>query len=200
MRLRPVSRPRALSGRDAGGTRHCPAHAARPHVAEHFVAKIRPNGFKAMLVCRDRQTCALYKTALDAALVKRLDRDDVVDVTRIIISEDPIEDSALVSGAMRILFENAGRRVSVAASIAEALSIGSADPASLVLLDLTLPDGSGLTLVEPLLAAGCRNVVALTGHDDPETRERCLAAGCADVLVKPVPARELVARSAIWLD
>ena len=40
--------------------------------------------------------------------------------------------------------ENAGRRVSIAASIAEALSIGLADPAALVLLDLTLPDGSGL--------------------------------------------------------
>jgi DNA-binding response OmpR family regulator len=105
-----------------------------------------------------------------------------------------------VSGAIRILFENAGRRVSIAASIAEALSVGTADPAALVLLDLTLPDGSGLALVEPLLAAGCGTVVALTGHDDAETRDRCLAAGCADVFVKPVPARELVARSAQWLD
>jgi DNA-binding response OmpR family regulator len=70
----------------------------------------------------------------------------------------------------------------------------------LVLLDLTLPDGSGLDLVQPLLAAGCKTIVALTGHDDPETRARCLAAGCADVFVKPVPARELVARSAAWLD
>ena len=86
---------------------------------------------------------------------------------------------------MRILFENSNRRVSVAASIAEALLIGTTDPAALVLLDLTLPDGSGLTLVEPLLAAGCGAVVALTGHDDDATRERCLAAGCADVFVKP---------------
>jgi DNA-binding response OmpR family regulator len=111
-----------------------------------------------------------------------------------------VEDSTLVSDAMRILFENAGRRVSIAASIAEALSIGLADPAALVLLDLTLPDGSGLALVEPLLAAGSSAIVALTGHDDTETRDRCLAAGCADVFVKPVPARELVARSAHWLD
>jgi two-component system, OmpR family, response regulator len=101
---------------------------------------------------------------------------------------------------MRILFENAHRRVSIAASVAEALGIGTRDPAALVLLDLTLPDGDGLTLVQPLLAAGCQTVVALTGHDDVETRERCLAAGCADVFVKPVPARELVARSARWLD
>ena len=30
-------------------------------------------------------------------------------------------------------------------------------------------------------------IVVLTGHDDRETRQRCLAAGCAEVLVKPVP-------------
>jgi len=111
-----------------------------------------------------------------------------------------IEDSAAVSGAMRILFESAGHRVSVAASVAEALSVGTNDPAELVLLDLTLPDGNGLSLVEPLRAAGCKTVVALTGHDDAETRAKCLAAGCADVFVKPVPARELVARSAKWLQ
>jgi CheY-like chemotaxis protein len=51
-----------------------------------------------------------------------------------------------------------------------------------------------------LLAAGCGVVVALTGRDDPETRQRCLAAGCREVWVKPVPARELVSKSAAWLD
>ena len=107
-----------------------------------------------------------------------------------------IEDNELVSGALRILFENTNRRVSIAASIA----VARRDPARLVLLDLTLPDGSGLDLVEPLKAAGCKTIVALTGHDDPETRARCLAAGCADVLVKPVPARTLVARANEWLD
>jgi two-component system OmpR family response regulator len=100
---------------------------------------------------------------------------------------------------MRILFESAGHRVSIAASIAEALRIGTKDPALLVLLDLTLPDGSGLALVGPLRAAGCKTVVGLTGHDDAGTRAQCLAAGCAEVWVKPVPARELVARSARWL-
>ena len=111
-----------------------------------------------------------------------------------------VEDNAAVSSAMRILFEYAGRRVSVAASVVEALGIGTTDPAALVLLDLTLPDGNGLDLIEPLRAAGCGAVVALTGHDDEATRARCLAAGCVDVFVKPVPARELVARSAPWLD
>ena len=40
----------------------------------------------------------------------------------------------------------------------------------------------------------------MTGHDDEATRERCLAAGCAAVLLKPVPARELLARADAWLS
>ena len=90
--------------------------------------------------------------------------------------------------------------MSIGASISEALGLARRDPADLVLLDLTLPDGNGLDLVEPLRTAGCKTIVALTGHDDPETKARCLAAGCTDVLVKPVPARTLVARAAEWLD
>ncbi|HEY4217303.1 MAG TPA: response regulator [Gemmatimonadaceae bacterium] len=111
-----------------------------------------------------------------------------------------VEDNALVSSALRVLLESADHRVSTAGSIAETLGVAQRDPAKLVLLDLTLPDGNGLTLVAPLLAAGCETVVALTGHEEPEVRAQCLAAGCADVLVKPVPARELLAKCAKWLD
>src|SRR5829696_6915908 len=110
-----------------------------------------------------------------------------------------VEDNELVSSAMRILFESANHRMSVAATIAETLGIVRSDPPDLTLLDLTLPDGDGLTLVDPLHTSGCKTVVALTGHDDRATKERCLAAGCTDVLVKPVPARELLAKSLAWL-
>ena len=111
-----------------------------------------------------------------------------------------VEDHETVASAMCILFENAGRRVSTAATISEALDVVQREPARLVLLDLKLPDGDGLTLVAPLLAAGCGTVVALTGRDEPEIRARCLAAGCAEVLQKGTPIRELIARTAVWLD
>ena len=35
------------------------------HVAEHFQTNVLPRGFKALLVCVDREACALYKEALD---------------------------------------------------------------------------------------------------------------------------------------
>lgn len=110
-----------------------------------------------------------------------------------------VEDNELVSSALRILVESADYTVSTAGSIAEALGVARATPPRLALLDLTLPDGDGLALVEPLRAAGCTTVVALTGHDDAATRTRCLAAGCAEVLVKPVPARDLMKMMAVWL-
>lgn len=108
-----------------------------------------------------------------------------------------VEDNEHVVSAMRILLDSVGYRVSSAGSIAETLAIK--EPADLVLLDLTLPDGDGLSLIEPLRAAGSHNIVALTGHDDHETKTRALAAGCVDVLLKPVPARELVAKVGVLL-
>lgn len=104
-----------------------------------------------------------------------------------------------MSGALRILFESADYVVATAGSIAETLNVARHDAPPLTLLDLTLPDGDGLTLVEPLRAAGCKTVVALTGHDDVATRDRCLTAGCAEVLVKPVPTRELIGKMSLWL-
>lgn len=110
-----------------------------------------------------------------------------------------VEDNELVGGALRILFESVNHRLSVAASLAETLDVAAQDPPDLAFLDLTLPDGDGLAAVPSLLDSGCRAIVVLTGHDDFETRERCIAAGCADVLVKPVPARELLAKTSMLL-
>ena len=77
----------------------------------------------------------------------------------------------------------------------------AAERPDLVLLDLTLPDGDGLALFDELALAGIPRplTVAMTGHDDPDTRRRCLAAGCAEVLVKPVPVRELLRRVSEWV-
>jgi type I restriction enzyme R subunit len=61
-------------------------------VARHFAAHVRPNGFKAMVVCRDKEACALYQIALDAALQSTLGGEDLTELTRVVISEDPASD------------------------------------------------------------------------------------------------------------
>lgn len=104
-----------------------------------------------------------------------------------------VEDSALISGAFRILLEDAGFRVTVAESNRQAIESASADPVDLMLLDLALPDGNGLDGVREMQVRGSapRVTLAMTGDDQPETRERCIAAGCAEVLVKPIAIKEL---------
>jgi CheY-like chemotaxis protein len=112
-----------------------------------------------------------------------------------------VEDNELVTGALRILFEETGRRVTVAHSVADAIAAGQSDPPDLLLLDLALPDGDGLEVARNLVASGVhpKAVVAITGRDDQASIDRCSAAGCPAVMVKPVATRELLVKATEWL-
>jgi two-component system KDP operon response regulator KdpE len=112
-----------------------------------------------------------------------------------------VDDSSHVTGPLQILFEETGRRVATAASVAAAVRACEDERPDLMLLDVTLPDGDGLSVLTLLAGRGAVPpvTVALTGHDDPLTVQRCRAAGCRDVLLKPVPVRDLLRRAAEWL-
>ncbi len=105
-----------------------------------------------------------------------------------------VEDSPMINGALKMLLESGGFDVTLAATAAEALAWDDPLPADVMLLDITLPDGDGLSILSGLEARGLKPSVtyAMTGHSDEETRERCLAAGCDDVLLKPVPVQQLL--------
>ena len=111
------------------------------------------------------------------------------------------EDNDLVSGAMRVLFEETGHRVSTTPTIVSTVAVAASDPVDLLLLDLGLADGDGLDVLAQLKVRGAmpRIAVALTGRDEPEVVARCREMGCADVLLKPVPAREMLRRAKEWL-
>ena len=113
-----------------------------------------------------------------------------------------VDDSPHVTGPLRILFEETGRRVSLAASVAEAVESCANERPDLMLLDVSLPDGDGLQVLAQLAGSSSAPTVtvALTGHDDEQTVLRCRAAGCHDVLLKPVPVRELLRRAGEWLS
>ncbi len=105
-----------------------------------------------------------------------------------------VEDSVLISSALRILLESNDYDVTIAGTAAEALDAASTIRPDVMLLDLSLPDGDGLSVLADLAArgGGLPITLAMTGHDDDITRQRSVAAGCTDVLVKPVPVRELL--------
>lgn len=105
-----------------------------------------------------------------------------------------VEDSPMISGALKLLLEAGGFQVTVAASATEAVSWPEAEPPDIMLLDIGLPDGDGLSVIGELALRGLKplSTWAMTGHADIETHTRCIAAGCAGVLIKPVPAQQLL--------
>ncbi|MGI8496292.1 MAG: response regulator [Gemmatimonadaceae bacterium] len=109
-----------------------------------------------------------------------------------------VEDSVLVTDALRTLLEATDHRVTTASGVAAAVASIERDPPDVMLLDLGLRDGNGLLVLERLAAASvtCPATIAVTGSDAPEIREACRAAGCVDVLLKPVPSAILRARIA----
>jgi DNA-binding response OmpR family regulator len=110
--------------------------------------------------------------------------------TRILI----VEDSQLVTEAFTILFTEAGYEVDTAATVAEAIERGRSDVVDVMILDISLPDGSGLEVLDALRDSGNlpRATLAMTGHNDAESHRKCIEAGCAEVLLKPVPIAELL--------
>ena len=111
-----------------------------------------------------------------------------------------VDDSADVTGALRVLFEETGNDVSIANTIRDALAVVDARAVNVMLLDLTLPDGDGLSALAAMRARDTqpRVTAALTGRAEPEVAARCTAAGCQAVLVKPVPIAELLRRVREW--
>ena len=105
-----------------------------------------------------------------------------------------VEDSALITSALRIVLESNGYEVTIARTAAEAIDAASEIRPDVMLLDLTLPDRDGLSVLNDLALRGASLPVtfAITGDDDDVTRARCIAAGCTDVLLKPVPIRDLL--------
>ena len=75
----------------------------------------------------------------------------------------------------------------------------ASDQFDLVLLDIQMPEMDGFqtaaTLRQQEEAEGTRRtpIVALTALRQPNTRERCLAAGMDDHLTKPVDTEQLYA-------
>jgi CheY-like chemotaxis protein len=111
----------------------------------------------------------------------------------VLVAEDNEVNRVFVARAL----EHAGCTAIQAACGAAAVRLLGETAADLVIMDLELGDMDGLAVTRRLRAGEFRTgartpVVALTAHARREDRERCLAAGMDDVLVKPVSAADLV--------
>lgn len=97
-----------------------------------------------------------------------------------------VEDSRLAAEAVRLICRRAGIRLRRAETLASAALHLKVYRPDIVLVDLGLPDGSGLDLIAALDRHRCRprRLVAVTG--DPTLEQAALTAGADAFLLKPV--------------
>jgi DNA-binding NarL/FixJ family response regulator len=83
--------------------------------------------------------------------------------------------------------------IGVAGSAQEALALPSTLTPQIVLLDIHLPDQSGLSLIGPLLRKWpASKIIMLTFDDYPRMRQAAQKAGATDFISKVSAAEELV--------
>jgi two-component system KDP operon response regulator KdpE len=113
-----------------------------------------------------------------------------------------VEDEALNRELVKAILARATEPRLVAAWIIEAETLAQAravlaeGPVDVVLLDVQLPDGSGLTLASELRSGPSATrpvVIAVTAGAVREQHAAALAAGCDAILTKPYLAAELEA-------
>jgi DNA-binding response OmpR family regulator len=104
-----------------------------------------------------------------------------------------IEDSVLITSALKILLESHGYDTHVSRTVIDGKQAITDFAPHVVLVDLTLPDGDGLEVLKSLPATSRRpKVLVMTGRDDAARRARGREAGCDGILIKPVPIKDLI--------
>nr|WP_298379445.1 response regulator transcription factor [uncultured Halomonas sp.] len=106
-----------------------------------------------------------------------------------------VEDDDLLADSLSEALEDEGYRVDVAGLVREADALMNSEEYSLAILDLGLPDGSGLELLKRWRRNGRHlPILALTARDSWEDKVEGLHGGADDYLTKPYHEAELLAR------
>jgi len=109
---------------------------------------------------------------------------------RILVAEDNGANQLL----MRLMLEQLGCAIDLAANGYEALDCVQRQPYDLILMDVQMPGMDGLEATRRILALGLEPqpvIVAMTAHAMPGDREMCLQAGMTDYLSKPIRRDQL---------
>jgi len=105
-----------------------------------------------------------------------------------------VEDEQAIASFVTAYLRKGGFDVRMTASGREALALVGADPPSLVVLDLMLPDLDGMEVCRRIRETSTLPVLMLTARDDDLDKIAGLEMGADDYLTKPFNPRELVAR------
>jgi len=105
-----------------------------------------------------------------------------------------VEDEAVTRTKLAGYFKSEGYRVTAVGSAKEMRLVLSQEDISMLLLDINLPDESGLLLAREVRAKSNMGIVLVTGKTDDIDRIVGLEIGADDYVTKPFNTRELLAR------
>jgi two-component system KDP operon response regulator KdpE len=114
---------------------------------------------------------------------------------RVLVVEDDKEIRALVQSALAL----EGFEVQTAVSLSEAQALVQHSPPELIVLDLGLPDGEGLQLVQTVRRLSSLPIVVISARHQETQKIALLDAGADDYLTKPFSVAELLARMRVAL-
>lgn len=112
---------------------------------------------------------------------------------RILVVDDGPDNQALFELHLR----SRGADVTLANDGLEGCDLASSaaaagTPYDVILMDMQMPVMTGYEATKVLREAGYdRPIVALTGHSHQSGRDKCIAAGCDDYVMKPVLPEDL---------
>jgi two-component system, OmpR family, response regulator RegX3 len=105
-----------------------------------------------------------------------------------------VEDEESITAPLTEALSREGFEPVVAGTAADALELAASRSPDLVLLDLMLPDGSGLDVCRELRSRSSVPIIMVTARGEEMDRVVGLEVGADDYVVKPFSAREVIAR------
>jgi two-component system KDP operon response regulator KdpE len=105
-----------------------------------------------------------------------------------------VDDERQILRALKVVLREAGYDVIEAATMEEALDRAAVRPPDAAIVDLMLPDGSGVELSRRLREWTSMPILVLSAVGEEDAKVEALEAGADDYVTKPFGPRELVAR------
>lgn len=105
-----------------------------------------------------------------------------------------IDDDEGLQTVIAQYLEGDGYKVLKAGDSASALDVAGSHDLDVILLDLVLPDGEGLTLIPQIQTRSAAGIIVVSGKSDTTEKIVCLEMGADDYMTKPFEMRELSAR------
>ncbi len=106
------------------------------------------------------------------------------------------DDDSAILALLSYTFESDGFKVSLVKNGLEALDLASKRDFDVILLDMMMPELSGLAVTEALRQrANYTPIIILTARDDDDLKITGINSGVDDYLDKTTPQREIVARA-----